>query len=291
MGQNFLAAVARLTRIEHSIMLVIAVIAAELIAGGLPATWILVLSLATPILSNMGAFAINDYFDVETDKVNKRLDRPIVSGAINKKDAYRIAVLCLVLGALASLPINTYAFVIAVLFGALNYLYSYKLKDTLLVGNIVVALSMAVPFLYGNFVISGTLNTNIFLIMLMVFLAGMGREIHGMIRDRAGDLKARHSSNLVQVIGVKDSALWACSFYVESIAIGLFLFIFQLPFRYNLVYIIPITVVNLAFMYVAAGYLTVDTRKFFDLSRNLSLAAMALGLVAFLVSAIFYVPI
>ena len=63
-------------------MLVIAVVAAELLAGGLPATGVLALSLITPIFVSMGSFAINDYFDIGVDRLNRKKNRPLVSGAL-----------------------------------------------------------------------------------------------------------------------------------------------------------------------------------------------------------------
>lgn len=288
---NGLKAIAKLTRIEHSLMLVVAVLAAELIAGGIPNINILALSLVTPILTSMGAFAINDYFDVQTDKENKRLDRPIVSGAISKKNAYNVAVACLIVGAAASLFINAYAFVIALLFALFSYLYSYKMKDILLLGNIYVAISYAIPFIYGNFVVSPHINITILLISFVVFLAGLAREIHGMIRDRAGDIKVRHSNNLISHIGVRGSATFAFILYAEAVAISIFIFVYSAPFMFNLVYAIPITIVGLVFLYLGWGHIYIDKRKFFDLSRNLSLAAMSLALLAYLFSAVFFIPI
>ena len=73
-----LSAVLKLTRIEHSVMLAIAVVAAELISGVLPSPGIFVLALIPPIFVSMGAFAVNDYFDIKVDRFNKRYDRPLV---------------------------------------------------------------------------------------------------------------------------------------------------------------------------------------------------------------------
>src|SRR5580693_789608 len=103
---NKLVALAKLTRIEHSVMLIIAVVAAELIVGGMPPLTIFILSLLTPALISMGAFAINDYFDVETDRANKMMHRPIVAGAISKESAYSIAIACFLIGTALSLFIN-----------------------------------------------------------------------------------------------------------------------------------------------------------------------------------------
>ncbi|MEM3228556.1 MAG: hypothetical protein QW549_03130, partial [Candidatus Micrarchaeaceae archaeon] len=70
---NKIGAILRLTRIEHSVMLIIAVVAAELIASrSLPDYFVLALSLITPIFISMASFAINDYFDIETDRLNKK---------------------------------------------------------------------------------------------------------------------------------------------------------------------------------------------------------------------------
>jgi geranylgeranylglycerol-phosphate geranylgeranyltransferase len=205
---NKLAAFLRLTRIEHSVMLIIAVVAAELISGGIPGLGILILSILSPALISMGAFAINDYFDVETDRANKRKERPLVSGAISKESALAIAVALLLAGVALSFFINLSAFIIAAIFAGLAYLYSYGLKDTLLLGNAYIALSMAIPFLYGNFVVALQLNPNILLISFVVFLSGLAREIHGMIRDRSGDARIRRSRNLVRSIGVRKSAIF-----------------------------------------------------------------------------------
>ena len=184
-----LSAILRLTRIEHSIMLVIAVLAAELIAGIIPSAFVLAMSIITPIFVSMGSFAINDYFDVNADKANKRTDRPIVNGSVTRQEAYNIAMFCFVMGVAASIFINISTFVIAFIFAVLAYFYSYKLKDTLLIGNIYIAFSMVIPFIYGSYVVSSKLGIDIVLIGIVIFLAGLAREIHGMMRDFAGDSK------------------------------------------------------------------------------------------------------
>ncbi len=288
---NGLMAIMKLTRIEHSILLVIAVVAAELIVGGLPTPNVLALSLASPALISMGAFAINDYFDVETDRANKRLGRPIVAGAISKRRAYLIAMGCLVVGVTLSAFINIPVFCVALVFGMLAYLYSKTLKDMLLIGNVYVALTMVIPFIYGDLVVSTTINAGIVLISMMIFLVGLGREIHGMIRDRVGDDRVRRAKSLVRHIGAGNSAVVAIVLYIEGILISIYLLLYIAPFIENLVYLVPIAVADLIFGYVAIGYLTNSRRVFFDTARNLSLVAMGLALAAFLFSAIYYVAI
>ena len=286
------SAIIKLTRIEHSIMLVIAVIAAELIAGIIPSIPILALSIITPIFVSMGSFAINDYYDVAADKANKRMDRPIVNGSIKKQEAYNIAILCFVIGIAASLFINISAFVIAFVFSVLAYLYSYKMKDMLLVGNIYIAFSMVIPFIYGSYVVSSKLGIDIVLIGIVIFLAGLAREIHGMVRDYAGDSKARNSKNLIFHIGIRRSSQLAFILYVEAIVVSIYMFFFDIPFAFNLIYIVPIAIVDIILAYIATGYLMQKKdKKFNKFARNASLAAMALALVAFLAAAVLFIRI
>lgn len=190
------SAVLRLTRVEHSLMLVIAVVAAELLAGGPPAPGILALSLITPIFVSMGSFAINDYFDIDVDRLNGKKKRPLVSGALTQAQALLVAGMSFAIGVLASAFISAYAFAIALAFALLAIVYSWKLKEVLLLGNAYIALSMVIPFIYGSYVSGGALAPAIAPVCAMVFLSGLGREIHGTIRDYSGDVKVRNARTL-----------------------------------------------------------------------------------------------
>ena len=292
-----IAAVARLTRVEHSIMLVIAVIAAELISAKslslhLPSIPVLVLSLVVPIFISMSSFAINDYFDVEADRLNKRMDRPIVAGQITMRGALTIALVTLAIGIAASALINLYAFAIALIFGALAMLYSYRMKDILILGNMYIAFSMAIPFIFGDFVVTKRLLPSIVIIFLIIFLSGLAREIHGMIRDYRGDSKARNTRNLLRYIKRKPASEIAFILYLEAVVLSVYLFFFQWPFLYNVVYIVPIALVDAALLYVSLVYSfrSMNARSY-GLTRNISLAAMAVALLAFLASAIVHVAV
>jgi 4-hydroxybenzoate polyprenyltransferase len=284
------AAVLRLTRIEHSLMLAIAVVAAELIAGGLPGPYRFLLALVPPILVSMAAFAINDYYDVETDRLNKKR-RPLVEGALSMTEARNIAVILFVVGVATGALVNWYAFSIALAFAVLAWLYSYRLKEMLLVGNVYIAFTMVIPFIYGDFVVSRVIPANIVLVSFVIFLSGLAREVHGMMRDVKGDIKARHARSLVGKIGAMRSAAIALVLYVEAIAISLLMFFLFLPFAYNLVYIAPIVVSDCALLYVAIGHMYRRDARFYSLSRSVSLGAMSLALIAYLAAAILYIGV
>ena len=107
-----------LTRFEHAIMLAIAVLIGEsIILGGLPSLSLLILlSLLVPILSEAGSFALNDYLDIETDRINKKFDRPLVKGTMSPRFALWFSCAAIVFSVVLSFFINIPAFVVALAF-------------------------------------------------------------------------------------------------------------------------------------------------------------------------------
>lgn len=189
-----IADLVKLTRVEHSLMLAIAVFIGELIsASKLPEPSMIALSFVPPILLGMASFSINDYFDLESDRINKRFDRPLVAGKVSPKFAHNFAIALFLIGILVSFAVNFNAFIIVTIFALLSYLYSYKLKDIALIGNAYIAMTMAIPFVYGNFVVNQNLDNGALILSLIAFTTGLAREITGTIRDIGGDKKARGS--------------------------------------------------------------------------------------------------
>jgi len=280
-----LSAILKLTRIEHSIMLVAAVIAAELLVVGLPSPGLLVLSIISPVFVSMGAFAINDFFDMKVDRLNHK-DRPLVTGDLRPVNALYITAACFVIGVGASFFINIYAFWIAFVFALLAFLYSMRLKEILLVGNVYIALTMVIPFIFGNYVVSTSLSGTVLVLCAMVFLSGMAREIHGTIRDYSGDVKVRNARTLPRVIGIRRAAWVALLFYLAAIAVSAYLFLYVPPFVLNLVFGAIIFVSDLLFLYVGLGYLYKKRKmqEFYDGSRNVSLLAMGLALISIILT-------
>ncbi len=282
-------AILKLTRIEHSAMLVVAVLAAELIVkGSFPSLPVLVLSLITPIFISMASFAINDYYDIEVDRANGKR-RLLVTGELKPMDALYVTAVSLLIGVAASAFINLYAFAIAIIFGLLALLYSSRLKGIILIGNIYIALSMAIPLIYGSYVVSNSIGPAIIFVSFMIFLSGVAREIHGTVRDMEGDSK-RGFRTLPMLIGREASGAIALVLYIIAIAISLYLLSSVPPFRYNLSFGAPIAISDALLLYTAIGYLSIGSSRFYDKARNISLAAMALALLALLLSPVQLLP-
>ena len=281
-----LVSVLKLTRFEHSILLIIAVIGAEILSGGLPSVQVAILSIITPIFLSMSAFAINDYFDVNVDKANRK-KRPLVTGELRPSDALAIALVSMVIGIAGGLLLNAYCFIIAVIFGVLSILYSYRLKDVPLIGNSYVAFSMAIPFVFGNYVMTYRLLNSVVLIFFLIFISGLGREIFGTIRDFDGD-KKRRALTVPMLIGKRKSAYLGLLFYLAAVEISIYLFLHVLPFAGNILYGWLIVISDFMLVLSSIPFI-LSNRSWYGYARNLSLGAMGLALLCILLSAVIYV--
>jgi len=138
-----------------------------------------------------GGYAINDYFDVEIDKVNKP-ERPIPSGRVGAEEARKLALALLALGPLLGLAVGPLTGAYAALNAVLMYYYSKSLKKTGLPGNLAVSFSTASTLLYGSLAtaewageVARVLRT--IPIILMVFLMTLAREVVKGVEDYVGD--------------------------------------------------------------------------------------------------------
>ena len=281
-----IVSILKLTRFEHSILLIIAVIGAEVLVGGPPNIQIAVLSVITPIFLSMSAFAINDYFDVNVDRANRKR-RPLVTGELKPSEALAVAIISMAIGIVGGLLLNEYCFIIAVIFGVLSILYSYRLKDIPLIGNSYVAFSMAIPFVFGNYVMTYKLFSSVVLIFFLIFISGLVREIYGTIRDLGGD-KKRRSTTIPMLIGRANAAYLGFLLYLVAVAISVYLFLYVLPFAGNLLYGSLILISDFMLLLSSMPFL-LSNKSWYDHARNLSLGAMGLALLCILRSAIIYV--
>lgn len=147
-----------------------------------------VLAAVATILITAAANAFNDYLDVEIDRINQP-QRVLPSGAISRRSALVFSLTLTGLSILAAAFISPLAFWIAVVSGIILYLYSWKLKSTVLMGNATVALVSAMSVVFGG-IAAGNVQPTLWLAVI-IFVAIMGREVLKTLADYEGDLKHR----------------------------------------------------------------------------------------------------
>lgn len=137
-------------------------------------------------LVSAAANAWNDYLDVEIDRINQP-QRPLPSGMVSLPAARNFSIVLAILATLLTLLINRHAFVIALASNGLLYLYSWRMKSTVLLGNAIVAFISAMSPVFGG-VAAGNVAPSLWL-ALIVLCAIMGREVLKTMADYEGDLR------------------------------------------------------------------------------------------------------
>lgn len=292
--KDSVAAWMRLVRIDHGLMSAVGVLIGMLVmmkvSGGTVSPSNFAFALFVPLYVQIAAFALNDYLDVETDRHNKRKDRPLVSGEISVDVARNTALFGFVLGVFFAFLINPLCGGIALVFSALSVAYDYKLKDMALVGNAYIALSMAIAFVFGAAVVKPDLfavPSAVWLVCAIAVFAGFGREIVKTTQDMEGDKEKRNAKTLPIMIGARKSLLLAAASYVLFAASSLWLvYSAALPFMVLSAGLVVIAV--LAFLAMAYEMLVVEEISSERLAafRKASLLALAVGLLGILIAAI-----
>lgn len=220
------------------------------------------------------ANAINDYFDVEIDRINKPY-RPIPAGKVSRQEVFIFSFLFFMLGILTSIFVNWVVFTIAFLSSILLFFYSAYLKRTILWGNLCVSLVTALAFIYGGAAVNRFRAALI--PALFSFLFHFGREIIKDIQDMIGDAADKAITFPIR-FGKQWSLLLVSFVYIILIISTL------LPFYFTIYGIYYLMVVILGVDLVIAGVLISiwhdQTPKNLGRMSNLLKADMLIGLIA-----------
>jgi len=282
-------AIWELMRLEHGVMLALGILVGSLIAqqGQLPDFAKFIFTFFTALFLEASTFALNDYYDVEIDRKNNRTDRPLVRGDLSLKTPLYIFFICFPLGILCSYLVNIPCFVIALITAIFAIFYDMILKKIKLLGNFFIAYVMAIPFVFGA---AAVMNNNglafppaIWIIALIAFLTGAGREIMKDVMDFKGDSE-RGVKSFPRYIGVRKSNIVSALFYFFAVVMSFIPFLF---FGYGMYYqnyyylfIILVTDVMLLWTILALLKTKEINMKF---HRRFTLVAIFIGLLGFLI--------
>jgi len=143
-------------------------------------------AMAAAFLITGAGNAINDYFDVEADRLN-RPNRPIPSERVSVRRALVWSIILFIIGILLAAFTTMLTFGIAVFNSFILLIYSWSLQHKTFFGNFTVAYLTGSTFLFG-----GAAVGNIQLPLVFGLLAGLvtvSREIFKDLEDIEGDKK------------------------------------------------------------------------------------------------------
>ena len=293
-----LKAIWELMRLEHGIMLFLAILIGSIISQKtlfneiIPPLDKVILTFFTALFLEASTFSLNDYYDLHIDKLNKRTDRPLVRGDIKPKTALYLFYVLFPLGLICSFFVNMTCFIIALVTALLSVLYDVKMKKIKIIGNFYIAYIMAIPFIFGGATVVDyysisflKINPAIYTIALIAFIAGSGREMMKDVMDFKGDKKEGVKS-FPKYIGIRKTNIIAGIFYIIAVLLSFIPYLLKSFTIYyqNLVYLIIVLLTDIILVYTSLQ-LIFNKSPNMKLFRKLSLIAIFIGLIAFLISA------
>ncbi|MBI4418655.1 MAG: geranylgeranylglycerol-phosphate geranylgeranyltransferase [Ignavibacteriales bacterium] len=185
MNSEKLSAAIELLRPLNVLIIMLVIAASVLLAGGIEGNILkaIIAAVAGGLIGG-AANAINDYFDVDIDRVNKP-NRPLPRKSLTPRAAFLLWFSCSVVGISLNLFLHSPALEISVSAVAGLFVYSAVLKRTMLLGNVLVAVMTALAFIYGASVAGSPERA--FFPALFAFLLNLGREVLKDIEDMRGD--------------------------------------------------------------------------------------------------------
>jgi 4-hydroxybenzoate polyprenyltransferase len=251
------------------------------------------LSFSTVLIAAAG-YAINDYFDVRIDKVNKP-ERMIIDKGIKRRVAMGahtvMNILAILIGLYVSWAAGSWKLVFIHVFCAAGlWFYSTNFKRQFFIGNIIIATFTAlVPLIVGVYELKAYYNpgltnidfrsaawTLIIALSFFAFIVTLLREILKDIEDVEGD-KEYGCKTMPVVIGVKASknvaivisiATMCCLAYIQSIYWS----------RYNmLAFYYIMLAVQLPFGFLIYKTFKAEVKKDFRFAGNIAKFIMLMG--------------
>lgn len=202
----------------------------------------IILASLVGALATSAANIINDYFDIEIDKIN-RPNRPLPSGQLSIKQALALYTVFTIAAVVIAYFINIPSLLLTIVFTILLFFYSYKLKGLPLLGNVVIALSTGAALILGGTAVN---NWRAAVVpAVFAFMVNLIREIVKDIEDLRGD-RANNIVTLPQKYGIGAAKLLVIIF---TIALIIFTIQPYLTDLYSLEYLIVISIVDLIFFY------------------------------------------
>jgi 4-hydroxybenzoate polyprenyltransferase len=179
--------------------------------------------------------AINDYFDVKADRIN-RPNRQVIEKTIKKRWAIIIHwgfnLIALVISVYLSIHLHSWFYVFIHLFATtLLWVYSIFLKRVYFISNLSISVLVAlVPVLgYKTMLDLDLLIVDMrfpILLILGAFVTNLTREIIKDIQDMEGD-QIRHVKSIAIVSGKKIARRWAIAtqFHILPLTVAAYYFI------------------------------------------------------------------
>lgn len=231
---------------------------------------------------------INDYFDIEIDKIN-RPQRPLPSGRLNLLEArYMFIILNLIAILLTLLLIFLYGIhwfilLIVVGFGFIGYFYAKTGKRLGFIGNLLVGVSFSFGVVFGSIIASnfGIIPNSVYYMFFTSFGMLVSRELVKGIQDTDGDREFQVKT-IANLYGFKTAARLAQMFIIVSIIPLILLLSTEILNTFALIFFYSGIAISLVSFILLFKYIKISAGK---ISLLLKIAGMV-GIFGFIIFSI-----
>ena len=238
MFRTKLSGLFRLFRFELPFAAGVCVILGELLAlGKVPSIWEMVLGFISAFLISATSLILNDYFDLESDRINAP-ERPLPSGVVTKHEVVFLSCVVTALGFLAGALLSFWALLVVILTWAVGFLYNWRFKKTGLPGNLMVSFSVGMTFIFGGIAVGKPFEVTVWFFGMLALLINLGEEIAADAMDVDGDRKAG-SRSLPVLMGRENAISISATLFFLAVVISILPFVlgwmewvYALPFLF-----------------------------------------------------------
>ena len=245
-------------------------------------------SLAASVMALLvcaGAYALNDYFDIRSDRINKPW-RPYASGRLERRTVVGAVVVLWTAGLACALLTGRAALIFLVAWVVLLYGYSQRMKTWGLAGHLAISVVASSGFILGGW-IGGRIDITVAPCAIALLLH-LTREIVKSVADMAGDEDAGLQTLALRIgpLRALRMALWCI---VGLMVAALLPFMARL---FGYAYMLPVAVVIYPILIVCARLIVLAGRgsrrieqSSIKVARLLKLV-MPVGLLAFFLAGV-----
>ena len=229
----------------------VCVLLGELLAlGRFPSQAEMILGFLSVFFISATSLILNDYFDLDSDKINAP-DRPLTSGLVTKREVVVLSVVVTLLGFAAASLLSPLALLVVVLVWAVGFLYNWRFKKAGLIGNLMVAFSVGMTFIFGGIAAGKPFETIAWFFAVWVMLIDLGEEIAADAMDLEGDRPAG-SRSLAMIYGREKALKISAGIFILVVAAS------SLPFLLgwlDWIYLFPFLLTDVVILYATSKLL------------------------------------
>ena len=274
---NKIKGLVKLLRFELPFSAGVCIVMGQLLAlGEFASAAVTIFGFMSVFLISASILVMNDFFDVETDKLNAP-HRPIPSKLVTPNEALSFSLLLLLAGLLLSYIISITVFFISIVLAVIGFLYNRYFKKSGLPGNLMVSFSVGMTFIYGGTSVGLPFHKMVLFFGLIAALIDLGEEIAADSLDIQGDLLI--NSNSLAIKYGKSTAL-----KISGFIFFLVILLSAIPFILNwfsIIYLFPIAMMDIAIAYPSFRLLKSQNEEGRKYIRWIYLGA-TMGLIIFI---------